>query len=93
MLWWNLSPLYSYKEKKQEELLNTLYLRITSNIILLNDILPRWTLASSYDKRCRRLYWHRNGFLGGLLFPGNDDMKPIRETSKAEKHTRKKIYK
>lgn len=81
-MWWNFSPLYMHMENKQDELLKSVYDRIGSNIILLNDILPRWTAASSFDKRTRRLLHQRNGWLAGTLYPGNDDMRPFREISK-----------
>jgi hypothetical protein len=93
LLWWNWNPVYALKEKKQEDVLKTLYLRISSNITLLNDILPRWSTSASFDKRTRRLLSQRTGWQSKLFFPLNDDMKPFRETSKSEKHTIKKIYK
>lgn len=94
LLWWNWNPLYAAKEKEQEKIMKIIYKeRIGENIILLNDILPRWSTTSSFDKKTRRLYAHRNGgWFAGLLYPGNDDMRPISEPTKAEKHTVKKIY-
>lgn len=92
LLWLNVSPFYTYKENETINVLDKLYERIGADVIALNDILPRSWTVSSIDKRTRRLHWQRNCFLTGYLFPGEDNMNPLRKANKAEKN-RKKLYK
>ena len=93
LLWLNWSPLYSSFDRKREDLLELVERRVGLNLRQLNDILPRYWTEGEVNRKLRRLYNQRNGWLAGYVYPYEESATPLVDEANWAKVKKNRIAK
>ena len=56
---------------------------------LLNDLVPRFTTTNQIDRKTRALYNQRNSIFTNILYPSEDNTKPLVDMSNINKYKKK----
>lgn len=91
LLWANWSPIYRNMDKKREELLEVIEKRIGPYMTQLNDVLPRFWTEGEVNRKIRRLYNQRNGWLTGYLYAYEEVSEPLVDESSFAKLKKNRI--
>lgn len=93
VLWMNWSPIYASFDRKREVTLELIEKRVGANLRQLNDILPRYWTEAEVNRKIRRLYNQRNGWLTGYIYPYEESADPLVDLSTFSKKKKNKIAK
>lgn len=91
LLWVNWSPIYRKMDQKREDLLGVIEKRIGPYMTQLNDVLPRFWTEGEVNRKIRRLYNQRNGWLTGYLYAYEEVAEPLVDESSFAKLKKNRI--